>query len=265
MDDGTGGFPLPTVPGTFGVSAALGISPNGSWTAGYATKSSVRVPALWTSAGVAKDLTTTILNPYFLPITGEAKAVNDAGVIVGECSGLVVSSSTKRPFRNAGNGATLMAGDWLEVPPLGNGEGTAHSIATASGLHHAVGHFLDDLGRSYGVLWSPESGQTLPSTPLDLLRLKRNGVFDKICEAKSINSFKTIVGWSGASANDNARKAVIYKNGWKDLNDRHFVHGSAGLSLQSADAISDTGFIVGTGVLSGNMKGFLLVPRVNGD
>ena len=268
LDDGTGGSSLPVVPSSWLPEGALAISPNANWTVGYATGSNGRIPALWIGTGTAVtavNLTTTIVNPP-VPIAGDAKAVNSSGVVVGRCSGLGVSSlPILRPFRNAGNGASLTIGDWLPVPVGGNGEGVANSVATAGGKHYAVGQFKLPPSRYLGARWSPASTQTLPSAPTSLDVLYRNGTGDFQSEAKGINSSLKTVGWSGASSTDPNRRAVIYNGEWQDLNDQHFIHVSSGWTLQSAEAISDNNVIVGVGVLLGIQKGFILVPRVNGN
>lgn len=268
LDDGTGGSSLPTVPSSWLPEGALAISPNANWTVGYANRSNGRIPALWIGTGTAVtavNLTTTIVNPP-VPIAGDAKAVNSSGVVVGRCSGLGVSSlPILRPFRNAGNGASLTIGDWLPVPTGGNGEGVANSVATAGGKHYAVGQFKLPPSSYLGASWTPADSQTLPSLPANLGVLYRNGTFDFQSEAKGINSSLKTVGWSGASSTDPNRRAVIHNGEWQDLNDQHFIHVSSGWILQSAEAISDNNVIVGVGVLSGIQKGFILVPRVNGN
>lgn len=115
--------------------------------------------------------------------------------------------------------------------------------------------------------WNPTYGQTLPSVAVDLGRLQRDtGALDNRSEARGVNSALVIVGWSGASEMDINRKAVFHDDGiWKDLNDKHFIHGSTGWNLQSAEAISDNKVIVGLGRLSGTQRGFMLIPRVPGN
>lgn len=49
------------------------------------------------------------------------------------------------------------------------------------------------------------------------------------------------------------------------LNDPPFTHGLTDWVLQQANAISDTGVIVGVGTKSGATRGFMLVPRILGN
>jgi hypothetical protein len=101
--------------------------------------------------------------------------------------------------------------------------------------------------------------------------LRRNG-FDLLqSEATGINSLLRIVGWSGATSTSSDRRAVfipVYFTGarWRDLNDRHFAFGQpTGWVLQAAMAINSGGTIAGTGINnSGQTRGFLLVPRIDG-
>jgi len=269
LDNNSGGVTLPHFPGSSGPSLAWAISPNAARTVGYSTYSLTgkRHPALWTGTGSPTDLSSTIENPLGTVIIGEAKAINNAGVIVGYCTGLNGSSPLQRPFCNAGNGANLSDGDWLAVPTQGEGAGTANAASSASAKHYAIGWYRRNVSfPRIGVRWNPPSGQTLPLLPIDLERLMRNGVMDTQSEAKAINVSLTIVGWSGASGTDINRRAVLHDDGvWKDLNDKHFVHGSSGWNLQSAEAISDSNVIVGVGLHSGSQRGFMLIPRILGN
>ncbi len=57
-----------------------------------------------------------------------------------------------------------------------------------------------------------------------------------------------------------------YDLAWLDLNEKHFVHGLSGWVLKSAEAFnnsrpSGSGHIVGTGLLNGSPRAFVLVPN----
>ncbi|HAB18724.1 MAG TPA: hypothetical protein DCE44_20075, partial [Verrucomicrobiales bacterium] len=268
LDDSSGATALPHIPGTTGPSLAWGISPNGTWTVGYSsTVAGTGLPAKWTGVGTPVDLSSTFAYPTR---TGEAKAVNDAGVIVGSSSGFTAGAATvQRPFRNAGGGLALSQLDWLAVPG-GGGVGTANAIATVGPNHYAAGWYkLNDVNLKVGVLWRPPAGATLPSQPIDLGRLQRvlpTGRWreDTQSEAKGISPYSTlmIVGWSGPSESDPNRRAVFHTGTqWKDLNDAHFTHGT-GWVLRSANAIGDTGVVAGEGTANGVSRGFLLIPRI---
>ena len=272
LDNGTGGATLPNFSWAGGgsPSVAWAISPNASRIVGFSTSSGMRRPALWTDGANPVDLSSGLLD---LPNqrTGEAKAVNDAGVIVGYSSGFGLDAQAliRKPFRNAGSGASFADSDWLAVPAGGNGVGVANSVTTtALGKHFAAGGY-DDLGNHRGAcLWSPGSGQTLPSLPTDLKGLLRNGLEDNYQEAMSVNSSLVIVGWSQLNLNDTSRRAVLFDSNaslslqkCRDLNDRYFTHNPTGLILQSAEAISDGNAIVGNGLYSGAPKAFIMIPR----
>ncbi|MBN8247214.1 MAG: hypothetical protein J0L84_07190 [Verrucomicrobia bacterium] len=267
LDDNTGGVTLPHFTGSSGPSVAWGISPDGVRTVGYSIHpvTGKRRPAHWTGTAIPTDLSVNLEDPQNERI-GEAKAVNNAGVVVGYSSGFGFGGfSLKRPFRTAAGGAALTDTDYLLVPAGGGGEGTANSVATSGGKHHAVGQFKLLTPRYLGARWTPTGTQTLPSVAANLDVLYRSGTGDFESEAKCINSSLKAVGWSGPSSTSPHRRAVIYNGEWQDLNDQHFIHASSGWTLQSAEAISDNNVIVGVGTLSGTQKGFILVPRVNGN
>jgi len=268
LDNNSGGVTLPHFPGSSGPSLAWAISPNAARTVVYSTHpiTGKRRPALWVGAANPGDLSALLEDPPNERI-GEAVAVNNAGVIVGYSSGFGFGGfSIKRPFRNTGGGAALTDSDYLEVPEGGTGQGTANAVVTISSKHYTVGWYRrNTASQKIGVHWTPASGQSLPSIPNDLSRLERYGTPDLQSEARGINVSRVIVGWSGSSEAGSDRRAVFYDDGrWKDLNDKHFVHGAIGWVLQSAESISDNNTIAGIGVMSGSTRGFILVPRIAG-
>lgn len=268
LDNGTGGMTLPNFswPGGGSPSAARAISPNAGRIVGYSTSSGKGRPALWVGSSNPIDLSGGLEDPQNQRI-GEAMAVNDAGVVVGYCSGFGpdIQGKVLRSFRNDGSDAVFDDTDALAVPSDGSGAGAANAVSTTSQAQHfAAGWYSTISGSSrLGLQWSPSAGQSLPSVPKLLGVLYRNGAQDIQNEAKGINESLRIVGWSGASAVDSNRKAVMYDGGWKDLNDRHFVHGSTGWVLQSAEGISKGNVIVGNGLLLGAPKAFMLLPRTD--
>ncbi len=271
LDNGSGGVQLPHFPGASGPSLAWGISPDGSRAVGYSTISGlpgIRKPMVWLNTANPVNLTQYLDSSA----EGEALAVNNAGVIVGFSSGFPIPSGPqlKRPFRNQGSGAQLGDGDWLAVPAGGTGKGEANAVTTSSGKHYAAGWYeLDSVSTPPAVaaFWRPTGSSSLPTEVVGLGFLARNGVLDAQSEALGVNSALRIVGWSGPSPTHANRRAVFSVNGsaWVDLNDKHFTHGLTGWTLQQANAISDTGVIVGVATLSGSPRGFMLVPRIPGN
>ncbi|HAB18157.1 MAG TPA: hypothetical protein DCE44_17125 [Verrucomicrobiales bacterium] len=276
LDNASGGIQLPHFDGTTGPSLAWGISPNAARSVGYSSTavSLWTRPALWVGTSTPVDLSVNFSAQDIANVRiGEAKAVNDAGVIVGYCSLFLGNGdSIQRPFSNTGNGALLTTTDWLQVPDgyaNATGEGVANAVSLVysgdppSPVSRASGSFRATSTVPWqATIWGP-NGAGIPEAPVDLQTLKRVLDFDPQSEALGINSKLRVVGWSGVSATDPQRKAVFHSGVWKDLNDRHFTHGS-GWELQSAHAISDTDVIVGVGTLSGSPRGFLLIPRTAG-
>jgi len=264
LDNNSSGVTLPHFASFSGSSLAWAISPNGARTVGYSTSLRKRRPALWVGTENPSDLSSGMTDPMRI---GEAKAVNNAGVIVGYSTGFPSNPSHQRPFRNSGNGATFSDTDWMAVPAGGTGEGTANAITTSSSKHYVSGwHRRDDLFFRIAASWSPASSQTLPSVAVELGRLSTNGNLDARSESTSINSSLIIVRWSGSSETSSDRRAVLFNDGvWKDLNDRHFIHSSTSWILQSAKTISDSRVIVGVGLFSGSPRGFMLISRIAGN
>ncbi|MBN2579036.1 MAG: DUF3466 family protein [Pirellulales bacterium] len=76
--------------------------------------------------------------------------------------------------------------------------------------------------------------------------------------ARDINNGGKIVG-DVATADFSTRRAVLYSGGTiTDLNS--LINPDLGWSLGRADAINDSGWIVGTGQHNGNTRAFLLIP-----
>lgn len=266
LDNNTGGTALPHFASSTGPSLAWAISPDGTRTVGYSTSSGKTRPALWTGTGTPIDLSSGLEDPMNQRI-GEAKAVNNSGVVVGYSSGFLGGASILRPFSNDGLGSPLSDDDYLTAPnnwPQADGSGVANAVSLSGGVSSAAGRMYNSLLRpKLGVRWYPD-GSGIPTLPESLSALNRVNVIDLQSEVLGINSSSLMVGWSGANSGDPDRRAVFHTGSvWKDLNDRHFIHGP-GWVLQSANAVSDNETVVGTGTLSGSPRGFVLIPRVSG-
>ncbi|HAB17848.1 MAG TPA: hypothetical protein PLX89_00035 [Verrucomicrobiota bacterium] len=268
LDNNTSGVQLPHLPGA-SPSVPWGISPNRTWIVGHSVLSSVKKPVKWDGVTDPPPPAENLAIDLLSGATGEAKAVNNAGVIVGETSGFTGGATLKRPFRNTGGGAKLTDNDKLTVPtgnwPAATGEGIANAVTLVPNpaRSFAAGRFAGDSDSPKIAAYWAADASGLPAAPTDLGVLYRGGIPDAQSEALGINSALRIVGWSGTSVTDATRKAVIFReNDVRDLNDKFFIHGWSGWFLQSAQAISDNGAIVGNGTLNGSARGFLLVPRV---
>ncbi|MBN9693009.1 MAG: hypothetical protein J0M24_22430 [Verrucomicrobia bacterium] len=266
LDNNTGGTTLPHFASSTGPSLAWAISPDGTRTVGYSTSSGKTRPALWTGTGTPIDLSSGLEDPMNQRI-GEAKAVNNSGVVVGYSSGFLGGASILRPFSNDGFGSPLSDDDYLTAPnnwTQGDGSGVANAVSLKGGASVAGGRMYNSLlSPKLAVCWYPD-GSGIPTLPSSLSALKRVNVIDLQSEVLGINSSSLMVGWSGANSSDPDRRAVFHTGSvWKDLNDRHFIHGP-GWVLQSANAVSDNETVVGAGTLSGSPRGYILIPRVDG-
>jgi probable HAF family extracellular repeat protein len=165
----------------------------------------------------------------------QARAINSAGQIVG---GQVYYGT---PAFLYSNGSTVNLG------ALGGDSSSAYSINDASqivGFSH-----LGSSNTQHAVLW-----QNSVITDLGTL----GGSFIDSA-AHDINLSGQIVGASSTSLHQS--HAFLYENGtMRDLN--HLLDATgAGWTLESANAINDSGWIVGSGVSpTGQQRAFLLTP-----
>ena len=73
------------------------------------------------------------------------------------------------------------------------------------------------------------------------------------------------VGWSGDTVS--VQLAILARGlgaPMIDLNDRHFLYGGTGWTLQSAVGINSQNWIIGNGKNGNYSRGFVLIPRVPG-
>jgi hypothetical protein len=275
-------------PTSGGNSGAYGVNPAATaaahYIAGFSPVNTFKRPVVWVNGQTISptDLLGTLnASPNAQNrLLGEARAANDAGVVVGEAQ--FANGGPSRPFRTrAASGSpiavpALISGD--ELPNPGTFlDGRANAIS-AEGI--AVGWFkLNSFPNpKVAAYWGTRNG-TAPNDPgsiLGLWQAATGGVFDKLSEALGIarvSGTDWIVGWSGddetLSASNPKLKAVFMKGAgnspvWRDLNDKHFTHGISGWSLRKATAVNAQGWIVGDGFLNGAPRGFLLVPRTTG-
>ena len=89
---------------------------------------------------------------------------------------------------------------------------------------------------------------------------------DTSSEAFGINSQSVVAGMSGNGGS--FARAVLKRSlasPWIDLNDRHFVAGHSGWSLQTALRVNDQLLVAGNGIKNGSPRAFVLVPRNYGN
>jgi probable HAF family extracellular repeat protein len=129
---------------------------------------------------------------------------------------------------------------------LGNSQGCANAINNCGQI---VGWAGADSDHGHASLWSNGT-----MTDLGTLAAPYN---DHSC-ATGINASGQIVG-SSYFAENNTAHAFLYSNGtMTDLNT--LIDPSSGWTLEEANAINDSGWIVGTGTISGQQYAFLLTP-----
>jgi hypothetical protein len=98
------------------------------------------------------------------------------------------------------------------------------------------------------------------------------------CRVEAVSSPSgNMAGWSGASDSPihSASKAILRRTSaadtpaeryWRGIIGKHFVHGLTCWVLKSAEAINNSrptgsGHVVGTGLLNGSPRAFVLVPN----
>ncbi len=174
---------------------------------------------------------------------GVGSKVNQAGEIIGISQS--ADFATVHGFRHTGSGPLTSADD---VGTLGgpdtvatglNDSGVIVGASTlADGTVHAfllAGTIMTDLG-------------TLSSNPTGTSR------------AAGINSSKDVVG--NADVNGSGTHAVIWKGGGGIVDLNTLIDTSSGWVLTIANAINDSGQIVGQGVIGGAQHAFLLTPNL---
>lgn len=167
---------------------------------------------------------------------GVATAINDAGHLVGYFSTQPHADyADHRGFLLDGNGLT-------DLGSLGGRMTTPTDINDSS---QVVGYAQIRSGENRGFIYSA-------GTLTDIGTLA--GGSDSRMFA--INDRGQAVGSSDSAA---GARAVIFSNGeLRDLND--LIPGNLGWTLVEARDINDAGQIVGTGVVAGHLRAFLLTP-----
>lgn len=171
-------------------------------------------------------------------VAGQAFNINDNGQISGQLRTYLnnwVDGAV--PVFWDRNGLTFLQtldGSWGSAWAINNRGQIAGYSGPADGSAHAVmweNGILTDcgtLGGTWGVLWD-------------------------------INDTGQAVGDS-TTANDEADHAILVENGiMYDLND--YISADSGWILVFADGINNRGQISGTGILNGEVRGFLLTPK----
>ncbi len=180
-----------------------------------------------------------------------ATAANDAGEVVGWAA----SGAQRRAFRLSGGVLQPLAD-----PAVARRDSEANAVAEDGTV---VGSFALDAVREHAFVH-----RTGAMHDLGTLGVDRTSV------ACGVNVAGVIVGWSGDSQSDRAacsglprtgylevgvRRAVVWRGGAaEELNG--LIPAGTGWTLETAAAINERGQIVGTGVLDGQRRAYLLTP-----
>lgn len=244
-------------------SGAYGISADAVYVAGYSPLTNgVRRPVVWVNGGSPLDLAANIGATR----AGTNFAVNANGVSVGQVQYTVGGSTVWRGFRTTGGpNALAITGDDLPPPESDASPTVAFSVNSAS---DAVGAHTP-VNAERGAYWAARGGGAANLAADNLFVWEApvpQGTADISARALGINGAKLIVGYSKPTTNT---YRAVYRNGagssWRDLNDRHFVHGLTGWSLDEARGVNESSTIVGKGTYNGQSRGFLLTPRSVGN
>jgi len=207
-------------------------------------------PVIW-RRGATQELQT-----YPGDTDGVAAALNDTGQAVG-ASGTCTSFNPNSGLYLLENHALLWESDGTptDLGNLGGTGGIAGNHACAiNNLGQAVGH-SDLAGNTtfYGFFWTKETGMQ-PIIPL-------SGDFASL--ALGINDRSQIVGAS-LDASFNSRAFLWQSGAATDLN-RLVTANPAGLYLLLGESINGAGQIVGLGVTTDGLHGFLATPSESED
>lgn len=174
-----------------------------------------------------------------VPMGGEesdATAVNDAGQVVGHVYQDYHDSKRRAVFYH--NGSTTSLGSF-------GGEGTTATDINSRG--EVVGHSQLKSGEPHAFLYANEK-------LIDIIPGNRQSL------AYAVNSSGQIV---GAASNGSSLRAFLYSGGERgtviDLNQQ--IAAGSGWVLTEARDINDKGEIVGSGVIRGEQRAFMLTPR----
>jgi len=276
------------VPAGYPGANATGISDTGdicgsAWTNGSFGFSAAVV---WPAAG----------SPSLIPTLGgqysAANGISASGTVVGWTS-TYSDYKGSRAYRFAG--ATASAG----LIPGGGGSWTVGNAINASG--QIVGNGMNGLGRGHAFLDDPSEGLihlgTLGGLSSDARAVSAGGhvagyshtgaqnaavtdgfvahaflwhkgqmtdlgVLPGLVEsqARGVNAAGVVVGRCTGAGFEETPRAFIWRDGALiDLNS--LIPATSGWTLENANAINDSGWIVGSGLIAGKKRAFLLIPN----
>ena len=250
-------------------SGANAINPNGTFTVGYSSNGTTNRPVYWGSSGNANDIGVSADTNA----PGTAYGINISNVVVGVQQQKFGSSNQfnfVQGFRTVANSAMPLSiqsagGDVLFPPP---GYITNQTVPlSVNSLGVAVGYYQFTTNRTLSAYWTSRGLGVTNSVAIG------GGVWvdivsqagDQNSKFLAINDGTWAVGWSGDGGT--VQRAVLARGlgtPMVDLNDRHFLYGGSGWTLQAAFGISSKNWIIGNGKNGNYSRGFVLVPRVPG-
>jgi probable HAF family extracellular repeat protein len=187
----------------------------------------------------------TMTNLGTLPesVLSDAMQINDAGQIVGN------STPTGGSFFRGVIADTTMG--MHNLGTLGGLESMAsgiNNLGQVVGSSHTGPLFDDQWWVFHAFLWQDGVMVDLGTLP-----------GDDFSSARQINDAGDAVGWSRLGFFDAIVRATLWHDGAAyDLNDR--IPAGSGWILQYAANINSSGQIIGTGLLDGEIRGFVLTP-----
>jgi probable HAF family extracellular repeat protein len=233
----SGGKLVSLAPAGQSLSFALGINKTGQVVGYYATLGYQYSAFLWTpkqpngTSGTFAALGDKLGGTYSV-----GSGINDSGQVVGAAT---VTNGNLHGFLYA-------AGKMTDLGTFGGIDSYALAINNAG---QVVG--WSDLSTQVGHAFLYSGGKM---TDLGILP-KATGT-----SATSINNFSEIVGIAYYGSHVTQRRAVIFNAaGPVDLNT--LIPSGTGWILLQANGVNDAGQIVGTGLLNGITRAFLLTPR----
>ena len=189
---------------------------------------------VWEPGGAMGEIPALPGSAFALP-----QAIDAAGRIVGQTQTAAGVNAVHRAF-------VFENGQIRALPPLaGGGISSARSIGENGWV---VGWSrLPNASRIRATVWRND-------VPTDLGTLPGHDE----SAAYDVNARGEIVGFSGSDAT--SRRAFLWKNGtMRDLNG--LIAPGTGWTLTTATATNDGGKIVGYGLIGGQSRAFLLIPR----